>query len=333
MQTDASPETVLRQLNTLELSPVYLFYGPNEFLKEKVLARFRQKVLAPGTADFNVQVFYGDEAGAEEIIEAARSVPFMAERRLVIVRRASSLGKTEQARFLSYLDNPVISTCLIFVATDVNFRHPLFSRIRKNATAVHFTRVRENRIVPWLMATAKDMGLNITHEACAYLHQIVGNSLMELHGELEKLSLRYGKDPVDVSQVKEMATWTRAYSIFELTDYLSQKDCKRALEALHKLLEQGGRDSALSILGMLNRQFRLLWRVKFMKARGAEKEVPSAVGMPPFLARKLLAHVDKWSEGQLKKFLGSLCVVDSRLKSGSQEDIVLDHLIISLCND
>jgi len=331
MGSDLGPEAVIKQLDTSKLAPFHLFYGPSEFLKENVLTKLRQKVLDPAVADFNLQVFYADEAGAEEIVEAARSVPFMAERRLVIVRRTELFRKVEQEKFLSYLDNPVASTYLIFVATDVNFRYPLFSRIRKEGTAVYFSPLRDNRVVPWLLATAREMGLKISHEACAYLHQIVGNSLMELYSELEKLSIRYGHEPVGIEKVRQMATKMRAYSIFELTDHISAKDCKKALETLRKLLEQGGKDSALSILGMLNRQFRLLWRVKFMKARGAQKDIPQALGIPPFLARKLIIQVDNWSEAELREFLGNLCLVDSRLKSGSQEGILLDHLIISLC--
>jgi len=68
-----------------------------------------------------------------------------------------------------------------------------------------------------------------------------------------------------------------------------------------------------------------------MKARGAQKDIPQALGIPPFLARKLIIQVDNWSKAELREFLGNLCLVDSRLKSGSQEGILLDHLIISLC--
>ncbi len=331
MSQDLSPEAILKHLDNCKLAPYYLFYGPSEFLKETALAKLKEKVLEPATADLNLQIFYADEATAEDVMDAARSLPFMAETRLIIVTRTESFSKADLEKFLPYLDNPVPSTCLIFVARDANFRHPLFSRIRKEQRAVAFLPLKESRVVPWLVATARDMGVRISPEACAYLHQVVGNSLMELHGELEKLSIRYGANSIGVDQVREMATKIRGYSVFELIDSLSEKDCQKALEALHKLLEQGGKNSALSILGMLNRQFRLLWKAKYMKARGAQREIPRALGIPPFLARKLMTQVDNWSEADLKRLLESLCMVDSRLKSGSQEDILLDHLIITLC--
>ncbi|RLB18210.1 MAG: DNA polymerase III subunit delta [Deltaproteobacteria bacterium] len=331
MQRDVKPEELLKRLETGTLSPYYLFYGPSEFLKENVLMQIRNRALAPGTRDFNLQVFYGDEASPGQVLEAARSLPFMAERRMVIVRRAEGFKKADQKDFLPYLETPVPSTYLIFLASNVDFRQPLFSKIREAGRAVHFAPLREGQIVPWLRSVARDMGLRISREACAYLHQIAGNSLMDLYGELEKLSLRYGDNPIGIEQVRETAINSKAYNIFELVDRVSEKRCASALQVLHRLLQQGGRDSALGIIGMLNRQFRLLWQTKWMKAQGQAQEVAKKLGIPPFSARKLLEQSENWSEGQLREFLESLYQADSRIKSGSQEEIILENVIISLC--
>ncbi len=331
MSYDLSPEAIIRHLDNHNLAPFYLFYGPSEFLKETVLAKLKKLVLDPATAELNYQSFYADEAGAEQVIEAARSLPFMSDHRVVVVRRAEAFSRSDQEKFLPYLDSPVESTYLIFLTVEGNLRHPLFSRIRKYGTAVRFLALKETQVITWLLATARDMGINISREACAYLRQIVGDRLMELHGELQKLATRYGSRRIGVEQVQEMATKTRPYSVFELMDHLSEKDCKKALEALHRLLDQGGKNSALPILGMLNRQFRLLWKARHLTKGGAQKQAPSALGVPPFLARKLLVQAGRWSEVQLRDFLESLCLADSRLKSGSQENVILDHLVISLC--
>ncbi|MBW2021737.1 MAG: DNA polymerase III subunit delta [Deltaproteobacteria bacterium] len=331
MSKDLSPEAILGQLETPDLGPYYLFHGPSDFLKENTIAKVKRKILDPATADFNLQVFYADETTPGQVLEAACSVPFMADRRIVIVRRTESYRKSDQERFLPYLDNPATSTCLLLVASTVDFRQPLFARIRKKGRSVFFAPLKEARIIPWLRSTAREMGLDISPEACAYLYQIVGSSLMELYGELEKLSVRYGKSPVGIEQVKEMAAKTRAHSIFELMNYISEKDPGKALNVLHKLLAQGGREAALRILGMLNRQLRLLWQVKAMRERGKERDIPTALGIPPFFARRLRDQGDGWTEAELREFLESLCLADTRLKSGSREDIILDHLIMSLC--
>lgn len=333
MSKDLSPETVLSHLEASNVAPYYLFHGHSDFLKERIIDKFKHTVLDPATIDFNFQTLYADEAAPEEVLEAARSMPFMGQCRVVVVRRVDSYNKGEQEVFLPYLDDPVSSTHLLFVASAVDFRQPLFAKIKKVGRSVAFTPPKEGKIVPWLQATARDMGLKISSEACAYLHQVVGNNLMELYGELEKLSVRYGDRSIGVEHVREMAINTRAHSIFELMDAVSEKDSAKALKTLHRLLEQEGKDSALSVVGMLNRQLRLLWQVKTLKKQRRLKEIPSLLGIPQFVARKLQFQVERWEEEELQQFLESLCLADSRLKSGSRKDIILDHLVISLCGD
>ncbi|RLB86986.1 MAG: DNA polymerase III subunit delta [Deltaproteobacteria bacterium] len=333
MGRDLSPEIILTNLEASKLPPYSLFYGPSEFLKENLISKLKRSLLESATAEFNLQIFYADESTPEEVLEAARSLPFMSERRVVIVRRTESYKRKDQEKFLPYLDAPVTSTFLLFVTSSVEFHGPLLSSIRKAGYSVYFAPLKENRVVPWLRSMAKDMELNISPQACAYLHQIVGNSLMELHAELEKLSIRYGDSAVGIAEVREMASKTRAHSIFELVESVTEKDCPGALRVLHELLAQEGKDSVLAVVGMLNRQLRLLWQVKSMKGEGKEANIPEALGIPPFIARKLINQADEWTRDELRKFLESLYMADSALKSGSRGDITLDYLIVSLCRE
>ena len=91
--------------------------------------------------------------------------------------------------------------------------------------------------MPWIKRTAEDLGLNIETQACAYLQQIVGNSSMDLYSELEKLYVRYGSMNIGVDEVKELAIYSRIYTIFELMDEVSKKSAK-SLSLLNKFLEE-----------------------------------------------------------------------------------------------
>ena len=97
---------------------------------------------------------------------------------------------------------------------------------------MNFTNLSEGQVVPWIKRTAGELGLRIDGEACAYLRQIVGNSLRELFAELEKLRLRYGEETVGVEQVKELALHSRVYTIFELMKSVSERKCAKSLSIL-----------------------------------------------------------------------------------------------------
>lgn len=334
MARDLAPEEVLKSLKEGDLAPFYLFHGPGEFRLEKILDKIRSDFIPAAARTLNVEVFYGGEKiDPAEITSRARSLPFLASNRLIIIRRAEKFRASELEMFQPYLEEPVETTCLIFVSSKTDFRMSFYKRIRSLGRAVNFTNLSERQVVPWIKRTAGELGLKIDGEACAYLRQIVGNSLRELFAELEKLRLRYGEEPVGVEQVKELALHTRVYTIFELMNRVSERKCSESLRILKRFLEEEDKLRApLQILGMLNRQFRLLWQTKHILSKGGSKaDVARTLGLPDFSARDFVSHSQGWSIEELEKGLGLLYQTDGLLKSGSRPKPVLENVLFSLC--
>ncbi|MBN2126302.1 MAG: DNA polymerase III subunit delta [Deltaproteobacteria bacterium] len=315
------------------LAPFYLLYGPGEFRLENTLQRIREEYVPEGTRDFNLEIFYGDESDPGEIVNRALSLPFMAPNRLIIVRRTENFRAEQLERFLPYLDRPADSTCLLFVASRPDFRLRFFKKMRSLGRAVLFDELKEAQIPSWLSRRAGELGLNIDREACAYLQQIVGNSLRELNGELEKLLLRFGGEPVGMEQVRDLAIHSRVYTIFELVKVISMKDVPRSLGVLQRFLdEEDKRGGPLRLVGMLNRQVKLLWKSRAVLDRGGHRrELAGKLGPVHFLADELLNQAKKWTPTDLERALELLYRADGHLKSGSRPRPILENLILSLC--
>ncbi len=247
MPGDLLPEDVLGQLEKGQLSPVYLFYGESEFRLEKVLNRIRETFIPEEARDLNLQIFYGDDIGMSpgDITDAARSFPFLSQNRLIIVRRTESFPGKALETFIPYLDEPLESNCLIFISSKPDFRTKFYKKVKDLGQAVNFKKLYDNQVVPWIRNMAKDLGLNIEAQACAYLQQIVGNQLRDLHSELEKIYLYYGEATVGLEEVKKLAIYSRSYTIFELMDQISLKRRAEAIWTLNRFLEVEGKDSVL----------------------------------------------------------------------------------------
>lgn len=334
MARDLTPEEILKSLEKGNLAPFYLFHGPGEFRLERVLDRVRNDFIPSVAKDLNVEVFYGGEKiDPADIIHRARSLPFLASNRLIIIRRTEKFSASELEIFLSYLEKPADTTCLIFVSSKTDFRMNFYRRIRSLGCAVNFANLSERQVVPWIKRTALELGFKIDGEASAYLRQIIGNSLRELYAELEKLHLRYEGKAVGVGQVKELAIHTRVYTIFELMNKVSERKCAESLEILNRFLEEEDKLGApLQILGMLNRQIRLLWQTKHILSEGGDKtDVARTLGLPDFSARDFAAYSQAWSIKELEKGLGLLYQTDGLLKSGSRPKPVLENVVFSLC--
>jgi len=333
MAGDLSPEDILGALEGGRLEPFYLFYGPGEFRLERVLERIREDFIPQSARDFNLEICYGGETDPSDIVNRAQTLPFMARNRLIVVRRTEEFSADQLERFVPYLEDPAGSTCLIFITSRTDFKRRFYKKIRASGRAVNFTELKESQVVPWIRRTAGEMGLDMESHACVHLQQIAGNRLRDLHSELVKLSLRYGNSRIGEEQVKELAIHSRVYSIFELMNAVSAKDLGRSISVLNRFLEEEDKRSApLQLLGMLNRQIKLLWQTKAMIERGGKsKDVAAKLGIPAFSIGKLIKQARLWSVDEFERGISLLYGADRLLKTGSRPKVVLENLILSLC--
>jgi DNA polymerase-3 subunit delta len=338
MTGDITPEYVLGQLEKGQLFPFYLFYGPSEFRVEMVLTRIRESYVPEEARDFNLHIYYGvkqdqgEMANPADVLDAAQSHPFLSHRRLIIVRRTENFSDTDLERFIPYFDDPLETTCLIFVSSKPDFRKKFYRKIRDSGRAVNFRKLYENQLVPWIKRTAEELGFSMETQACDYLIEIVGNRLIDLYSELEKLYLRYGKKNVGVEEVKEIAVYSRIYTIFELMDHISLRRPVQALLSLNRYLEEEDRSAPLRFVGMLNRQIGLLWKTKSCMKAGVKKaDLPRKLRVQPFVASKLANQYKKWSVDDLERALRHLHRVDELLKSDAHHHLILENLVLSLC--
>ena len=329
---DLQPEVLLKSLEKGTLAPFYLLYGPDEFRMERVLERLRDEFIPDSARDFNLEIFYGGETPAAVIVSNSSTMPFMAQNRMIIVRRAELFKADQLEIFLPYLNDPSPSTCLVFVSSKTDFKKKFYKKIRAANRAVCFAELKDRQIVPWVKRTAKELGLKIDEAACHYLHQVVGNGLRDLYEELVKLQVRHGENIIRVEDVKELVIHSRVYSIFELMNAISVKDAPESLGVLNRFLEDGDRGVPFQIIGMLNRQIRILLQTKFIVGRGGKQsDVSGKLALAPFVARSFMGQIRHWTIDELEKGLCLLYKADSRLKNGSRPGPTLENLIVSLC--
>ncbi len=335
MARDLQPEDVLDRLEKGRLDPFYLFYGTGEFRLELVLDRIRATYIPEGARDFNQEVLYGDKKlNPEEIVGRARSLPFMASNRLIVVRRTEAFNAAQLTRLIPYLEQPADTTCLIFVSSKANFNTRFYRVIREAGRAVAFDELKGKQVGAWIRRTAKELGVELDPEACDMLQEIAGNRLRDLHGELEKLRLRHGAGVrIGAKEVRELAVYSRSFTIFELVERISARDKAGALTVMARFLEEEGRREApLGIIGMLNRQVRLLRQTKPLAARRkSPDQIAKELSVPLFAARRLVSQSGRWSEDELERALFALYEADGLIKSGSRTNPLMESLVVSLC--
>jgi len=322
-------ESALKQQGA---GPLYLIVGEEDLLRDAALAAIARAALGSEGDEFNYELFYGDEASGTDIRNSVAAVPVFAERRVVVVKAAEKLTARESEVLLDCVNDPVESTTLVFVSSKLDGRLKFSQALARAAIMVDCSPLRDAQLPSWIVGETKQLGLRLEKEAAQLLQEACGSSLYSVRRELEKLASYVPSDrSVTVDDVHLLRGVDPGASVFDLTLAIGEGRRGRALSILARNLEAG--EAPLRILGSLAWQYRRLWKVKESLANGGrEAEAARSLRMEPWKVRSFL---DRFSEPHLQSALRLFLDTDGRLKggSGSRPRIVLERLLLKLCED
>jgi DNA polymerase-3 subunit delta len=323
---------LMRGVQADQLQPLYFLAGEERLLMDRLVAAIRRKVLAGGAAEFNHDQVAAKEVGGSQIVQLARTVPMMGDRRLVEVRDAEGLAAKDLEQLLPYVEKPVSSSVVVFTATKVDGRLKFFKALDKAGFLARFEPVRGAPLLRFLDAEAKRLGARLGPGVAELLVDLVGGDFLALASAVEKLCLFVGQGGVvDVEQVDSVVAQTRQAVIFELTDAVGAGNVGAALGSLRNLLEAG--EPAQRILFMIARQFRLIWRALDALAAGARPgDLAAAIGVPPFVASKIGAQARRFDAAAIHEAHAEIYRADRALKSARiPRNLILERLVMGLC--
>jgi len=269
-----------------------------------------------------------------EVLDTVRTLPSMSKHRVVVVRKLDNARQTflSDDNLLSYLECPYQETCLFFTAQEVDKRKKFFTLINKKGKAVHFPKLKSRQAARWILKRAKAKRRQMELEAADYLSELCNNNLQRIDLELEKIITYAGEENlINLKSVQLVAGNIRNDSIFALTDAIGKKDMDCSLGTLDNLLYQGG--APLRTLGMITRQFRLIWQAKTLAANGdSHLQISKKTGIPSYFVGKILSQAREFSLENLYCVFERLLQADLELKSSGKSPIrILESLVIDLC--
>jgi len=302
-----------------DIAPAYLFYGAEEYLRERALALLREKLLSPPALTWNYRVLFGDEAAPEAIVQWATTPPVGAPRRLIVVRQAAFFGTRSGIPVLEeYFRRPARFACLAFDTPTVDPEGPLFRALQAAGEAIEFTPVRKPLLYRWVLQAAGEAGRQITEEAARELvnrHE----RLTDLAAEFAKLLDFVGPGrSITARDVREATVPRTEDRIFAVLDALGDKKYAQALAGLRNLV--GGKENPQAVLAMLARHLRLLLLAKELTLGGRDRgDLARQLGVAPFVARKLVLQAGNFSMSRLKDALADLLAAEVAVKTGAYD--------------
>lgn len=316
-----------KALKSGDIAPVYLFTGPEEYVKREALEALKKKLLPPGLETLNDAVLEG--ATAQQITDAAQTLPVMCERRVVTVRdwapllSAKSKGEESEVEWMQrWLDDPPQSCALVFyMRSEPDARKKMTALLKKRAALVSFDLLGDAELSRWCAQRLKPRGKRISGTALSLLTYMAGRELTRLSGELDKLSdyLGDGREEITQEDVRAIVPASLEYNVFRLMDSLLAGDVKEGEEMVRSLL-QGGQ-SYIGILATLTRQVRQLTHIKCALDAGLPAQaVQEQLKLAPFVVRQSVQQCRRLSANWLTRLYERCVEADFAVKSGRLRD-------------
>ena len=313
-----------------KLNHIYLIYGGESFLRKQYKERLK-KALSPDEDSMNYSYYEGKDISVGEIIDLAETMPFLAERRTIIIEN-SPFFKGDGEKMAEYLNSVPDTTYFVFVEEVVDKRSKMYKSVKQNGSIVEVS-ITEEKLITWILQLLKKDNKKITTNTMHYLLEKIGTNMETIRQEVEKLICYcYDKEVITEEDIDAVCTTQMNNQIFEMLDAMANKRQKAALQMYYNLLAL--REPPMKILYLIGRQFNLLMQTKMLKQRGyGDRVIAEKIGVPPFAGTKYVNQASKFKMEDLKKAVEECVEADETVKNGSRNDrLSVELLIIKYSN-
>ena len=304
--------TVLKQG---KIEPVYLLFGPETQLRDEAARAITDEALRETLLrEFNDSSFNLANGAAGPAIAAAEQLPMMSAHRVVRVTNFGRLNDDNEAALLRYIERPVASTVMIFVADEIDKRKKLAKTLIQLA-AFEFAPLNDAEIKTWARSRLNILGAAADAEVLNLIVQLVGQDVRRLTNELNKLAaaaMPAGK--ITTELVEALVSRSRELMNWELTDQMIQGNRRRAIQTLEHLLDDGA--PPVMLIGLIASNYRRMALARSLLSQGAApREIFRQVPMPPFKQNSYLANLNRTDSRTLARQITRIAAADLGIKT------------------
>ena len=311
-------------LKTGKFKQIYLLYGEEAYLKKQYKERFIKAMLPEGDT-MNYAYYEGKNTDIKEVIDLAETLPFFAERRLIVFEN-TGFFKSAGADLADYIGDMPDTTYFIFIESEVDKRSRLYKAVKAKGHIVELGVQDENTLRRWVQGLVKKEHKTMEPGDIVYFLNKVGTDMENITKELEKLvCYAMDRDVLTRTDIDAVCVTQITSHIFEMVNAVADKKQRKALDLYYELLAL--KEPPMRILFLLTREYRILFHVKALLKQGYGKnEIASKAGLHPFAAGRYMDQANRFHSKELRAVIEEGADIEQRVKTG----LLTDHLAVEL---
>lgn len=327
-------EGICQDIVQRKFAPVYILMGDEPFFMDKITDLLIENVVGEAERDFNQTILYGADADAAQVINAARRFPMMSDHQLIVVREAQMIRDIEL--LVHYVKKPLMQTVLV-----VNYKYKTLDRRKMLASAAEANGVLfESKKIPdykmpaFITSLMQQRSISIDPKSVQMLSDFLGNDLVRLDKELDKLTLLLPENApkrITPELIERNIGISKEFNNFELLKAISVRDVLKANRII-QYFEKNPKNNPIQVtLPILFNYFSNLLICYYSKDR-SEQGLMNALGFrSSFQVKDYTAGMRNYPAMKVFNLISDIRTTDARSKgvgnsSASDGDLLKELL-------
>jgi len=310
----------------------YVVFGQDPFLVSKECEKLVDAIL--GSEDRSMALYEprANEAQASDVFDELRTIPFLASKRVVLIKDAEPFVKANSDALMAYLDDMSPSGTLILTVSSWDKRIRLHKKFQKTGGLIEVSRMYSNQLPGYITSYAQQThAIRLDGRTSRFLVELVGDDPGRLCREMDKLAVYVApRKTVSPQDIESLIGHNRMFDAFGVIDSVSAGQMGPAVSRIRNMFA-ADKSAEYSVVGAFGYHFRRLFRTKGLISKGVSPQQAAIKTGVRYKQNEFLQQAGRFSLPQLAGILAELGRIDFGLKTGqTTAPIAVERLIIKL---
>ncbi len=311
---------------------IYVIAGKEDSLVNARCRELLDELLEPSQRATGLFDAEADSVLVSEVLDELRTVPFLTDKRVVLIKRAGDFISQNRELLEKYFDNPCSTGRLILTVSSWDARTKLAKKLAKVGKLINITQPTRRELPQRLIKYTNDAhDKKLSRDAAELLIELTGDELTRLYSEIDKLALFADTEKVITPKhIESLIGHNRLFNAFAVIDAVIAGNPGRAVERLRGMFAQD-KSTEFSVVGAFAYHFRRMFNAKLLLKKGVrQKEITDKFRLWSH-ENKFFAQLQQMSFKQIGEYLQQLAETDYAIKTGqTKAPVAMEQFVLQL---
>ncbi|MFH1715243.1 MAG: DNA polymerase III subunit delta [Elusimicrobiota bacterium] len=311
---------------------IYFYSGANSIAIDREVDALKAGFVKEGISEFDINIFYADETGFDEVAQTANTLPFSSQKRLIILKNAGAYQAKDKKKLAEYSKNPSPFTYLIVVNPErPNKSEAWFKTLTDNSDARIFWPYKKSDLTKLVYAECLKRKARINEDALHAFVELVGENTVDVGKEIESMiSYSEGRGVITRDDVAAVML-SGDSNVYEWSAKVSDGKYKDALRMLLHISLNDPRSLNFMLYALSDRFIKFYKYNTLIQEGAASAQALKSLRVIPFLDPSFQYTAPKYNNKQLAQIINILADSDCSIKTGKlSPEIIMERIIVDI---